>query len=675
MRSVGIGLVGVVIISLLTAFNDYALNNTFLIGNNLPIAAIVLLFLVTLLINGPLSRLKSRHVLSSQEIAVAFSMVLVSCCVPSSGLIRYLPGALISPVWQGSAGGDFIDLFKGLGVPDWLFPTMSSSDRASWGNDPVVTGFFSRWPSDETPPYRAWIRPILGWGIFTFALWGALICLLSIVRRQWMENERLAFPLAQIELALVEQPRQGHYFNSTMGQISFWIACGGIFLIHGWNGLGACFPGGFAQIPLTYRFTDIFTEPPFVFTTDHLKSATIYFTVVGVTYFLSSSVAFSLWFFFLLANVQRMVSGSLTGDPTLYGQTDQRFGGLLAFGLLILWIGRSHWWLVIKQAFRGERPHEPRGRYLSYRTAFWGLVGCSGTMIGWMVVAGSDWLGALITVFLLLGLFLLIARIIAETGLVHGSLTVTLQRPWQVLSWMGFARPVSVETFYLTSVIHNTHFDFREPLSVYGSHAMRITDRMIFTDQQMDRDTSKDRRTGRYIIGAMILALLVAYPTSWLGMLWTEYRYAYTADEKQEQINEWGTLRFPRALIMNETTAYAQQNYNWPHHPALHLLIGFGVTALLGWFKLQWSWWPLHPIGFLMIGTFPGNILWFSLFLGWLCKVLVLRFGGSSLYARAKPFFIGMLVGEAVAAGFWLILNLCLATLGQPYQAVRILPW
>jgi hypothetical protein len=111
------------------------LNNTFLIGNNLPIGLIFLLFAVTLLINGPLCRFGSRYSLGTGDMVEAFLMVLVSCCVPSSGLLRYLPGALIFPIWQGASGGDFIEVFNRLGVADGLFPEMRSVERGSWAND------------------------------------------------------------------------------------------------------------------------------------------------------------------------------------------------------------------------------------------------------------------------------------------------------------------------------------------------------------------------------------------------------------------------------------------------------------------------------------------------------------------------------------------------------------
>ena len=55
-RSVSLGLMGVVTICGLTPYNDYALNNTFMVGNNLPLGVVMLLFIMTTCINGPLSR-------------------------------------------------------------------------------------------------------------------------------------------------------------------------------------------------------------------------------------------------------------------------------------------------------------------------------------------------------------------------------------------------------------------------------------------------------------------------------------------------------------------------------------------------------------------------------------------------------------------------------------------
>ena len=65
-RSVCIGLAGVVFICALTPYNDYALNNTFFVGNNLPLVAVMLLF-GALLINAPVNRFVPRLALTSGD--------------------------------------------------------------------------------------------------------------------------------------------------------------------------------------------------------------------------------------------------------------------------------------------------------------------------------------------------------------------------------------------------------------------------------------------------------------------------------------------------------------------------------------------------------------------------------------------------------------------------------
>src|SRR3982751_2736699 len=113
-RSVALGLAGVVLICGLTPYNDYALNNTFLIGNNFPLGVVMLLFDFAVAVNGPLSRFFPNLKFSSGEITVAFSMTLVSCALPSSGLMRYFPPSLVSPFYLAQTDREFLDLFEKL---------------------------------------------------------------------------------------------------------------------------------------------------------------------------------------------------------------------------------------------------------------------------------------------------------------------------------------------------------------------------------------------------------------------------------------------------------------------------------------------------------------------------------------------------------------------------------
>ena len=411
------------------------------------------------------------------------------------------------------------------------------------------------------------------------------------------------------------------------------------------------------------------------------KGAAVFFTAVGVTYFLSNSIAFSLWFFFVALQVWRMIVGSTTGDPTAYGTAgglNQHFGGVSAFVLSVLWVGRRHWRLVIAQAWRGRRPGEPAGRYLSYRAATFGLIGCWLVMVGWLWLAGCTLGGAAVMVLMVVVLFGVITRIIAESGLMHGQLLVPVTSPWTLAAAYGHPFLSPLKTFYFASTLQATQFDFREPVPVYATHGLKVIDQTAFggvdNDVDAEFDTPAARRTGRRIMALLGLALLVGYLVSFGSTLWVEYRYAWTLDTPGHVVNDWGTFASPQAKLVDATEQYARGRYHPPVSPAGNFAFGFGLTTVLSVLRLRFAWWPLHPIGYLMLYTYPGTHLWLSIFLGWLAKNLILRFGGPKLYTDAKPFFLGLIVGESAAAAFWLVLGIGLSAAGLPYRAVNIMP-
>src|SRR5687768_6570853 len=89
-RSVIFGLLISVGIVTLTPYNDYVVNNSFLVGSYFPpIVALGMLALV-LLVNGPLHRYAPRLALAPGELAIVMAMALISCSIPSQGLMRQL---------------------------------------------------------------------------------------------------------------------------------------------------------------------------------------------------------------------------------------------------------------------------------------------------------------------------------------------------------------------------------------------------------------------------------------------------------------------------------------------------------------------------------------------------------------------------------------------------------
>jgi hypothetical protein len=64
-------------------------------------------------------------------------------------------------------------------------------------------------------------------------------------------------------------------------------------------------------------------------------------------------------------------------------------------------------------------------------------------------------------------------------------------------------------------------------------------------------------------------------------------------------------------------------------------------------------WWPLHPIGMVVVMSAPVINSFFPIVLAWLIQWILLRIGGGALYRKAQPLFIGILVayllGQVVA--------------------------
>jgi hypothetical protein len=82
---------------------------------------------------------------------------------------------------------------------------------------------------------------------------------------------------------------------------------------------------------------------------------------------------------------------------------------------------------------------------------------------------------------------------------------------------------------------------------------------------------------------------------------------------------------------------------------------------------------PFHPVGLLFVYTWYMDQIWVSIFIGWLLKVLVVRYGGARLYEAAIPFFFGLILGEVMAAAFWVVVAVLMVAVGRPYEVIEVL--
>ena len=227
-----------------------------------------------------------------------------------------------------------------------MFPTFQGKSVQARCNDEVITGFIGRIPTEggfwshvKAVPWGKWATPALTWGIFVGSIYGAVMSLVFIFRRQWMENERLPFPIASVLSSLIEPPEKGRWLNELLRSKLFWWTFATVFALHAFNALATYNPR-WPAVPLKFNITTILANPPASFVDEWAKKQTIYFSVIGMTCLIEQRLSLSLWVCFLALQCVRMVYGSYQAELNDAMQEDEFFGGLLPYTLIALWVYR-----------------------------------------------------------------------------------------------------------------------------------------------------------------------------------------------------------------------------------------------------------------------------------------------------------------------------------------------
>ncbi|SVA68895.1 uncharacterized protein METZ01_LOCUS121749 [marine metagenome] len=89
------------------------------------------------------------------------------------------------------------------------------------------------------------------------------------------------------------------------------------------------------------------------------------------------------------------------------------------------------------------------------------------------------------------------------------------------------------------------------------------------------------------------------------------------------------------------------------------MIIGASMTSILYFLRHQYIWWPFYPIGYVMTAATWGGLsdFWFSVFLGWLIKLIILKIFGLKAHQRAIPFFLGLVMGDYIFVSMWALVG------------------
>jgi hypothetical protein len=78
--------------------------------------------------------------------------------------------------------------------------------------------------------------------------------------------------------------------------------------------------------------------------------------------------------------------------------------------------------------------------------------------------------------------------------------------------------------------------------------------------------------------------------------------------------------------------------------------------ALLLYLRRFLFWLP-HPIGLVMLVSPQMAAYWFSIFLGWIAKSLVTKYGNKETYATVRCLFLGLIVGELLMVALAMLVS------------------
>ncbi len=159
-------------------------------------------------------------------------------------------------------------------------------------------------------------------------------------------------------------------------------------------------------------------------------------------------------------------------------------------------------------------------------------------------------------------------------------------------------------------------------------------------------------RTGlrtRGLVGAMFIAALAGLLFGYLALLVPLYRLG--ADSSKLEFNTSGAYAF--AELETWLTGVAPAT----GYRSTAMGFGFVFTLFLYAMRSRFLWWPFHPLGYLMAPMWFTHHLWLPVFLAWLTKLLLLRYGGLRTYASALPFFFGLIIGDSVIGSLWALVN------------------
>ena len=635
MRGIGIGALLSLIIAVGATYATIVMQGTWMTVNASAPAAIFLFVIVTVVINTVLATIGRRFAISQADLVLIYVMMLVAACVPNISYIGYL-----IPMMAGMLYFDSIEVFRPF-VPEWLII----------GDTEAVTSFYEGLLPGQTIPWGEWLSPLAHWSALFLALSFMMICMSVILHRQWSTHERLDYPMAQVPMQMIESSSSTARFSHLAPLFHnkwMWIGFAVPFTLGGLEGLHTYYPA----VP-TLNLSGTGPNPIGFYAPIFESTGGLYFTAnyawIGFSYLVNLDISLSIWVFFLLSKLQDSIlsSAAITSTERLSSyayQTSadpahQGMGACIVFVLYGLWVGRRHFGDVLRKAWRPDRGIDDSEELISYRTAVVGFLFSLVFVAAWLFDSGMPLVVLPLFLATCLIFYVMITRVIATAGI--ATARAPMIASFVVISTLG-SSIIGAKGIVALALTYPWQSEMRIFPMIACANGLKLAETV--------------RGPKRRLFWAMALALVISVIGATVSFIFLGYSHGavnlhtgFTGGLAQRPYHDLGFY------FLNAT------------YPNVRGLIFTGVGAAVEGFLIaaqhRLHWWPLHPLGFIIGSGWLTHTLWFSVCLAWLLKLIIMKYGGMTGYLATRPFFIGMILGQATAAGLWLVID---GLIGRP---------
>ena len=639
LSAVLVGLAFVILVCAVSPYNNAKLQNSPTGGSHFPLASFAALFLLLAVINPIISLIRRPWRFNYFELLLVWSMVAVSTSVAYVGLMRTFIINITTPEWFTTTTSNLAQVLLPY-LPSSLFPKDPVMIKTLYGG---IEGGLDMpwWDVAARIPWGEWFVPMAWWGLFIALIYMAMLGLVGLFTHQWIENEKMNFPLLRVPEILSEESKNNTLFRFFTHRY-FIIGCSIPVLLHTINGLHTYFP----QVP---QIPTLLLAQPYIpregLLSGYFKlKVYIYPAFIGFAFLTSRQVSFSLWFFFALGGLfpgllqslgwrlPAAAMGTTFGPVISRAEEMQMIGAVGVFFFFIVWLARSHLWLTLTSVFTKSAVRDSKGM-LSPRPALYLFAAGFGGSVVWLNLFGMGFFSACIFLAVCFMLQLVASRLICQGGLPYFTLTVAPSDGFLAFLDSRFIAPV---TLYMGLIVQKmTFLDLRESLSPSLFHTSTL---------------SEGSHPRRRFLGGVLLAIFIGLIVSFAATLVLYYKFGVNSIPDDWALETTRRVHESAAQLLT----HPEEPKKWS---IIFMAIGAGLMGLLIAGYQHFIWWPLHPIGYLTTYSSAMQLLWFGFLIGWLCNSLVLRYGGANRFKEVRRFFIGLIVGDMLMAIIWLIVG------------------